>query len=113
MPYVNRKCNNCGKEYYVCYSCQKINSWKNVCCSRQCFREYIKKQNEKIVPQKIEKGKVDYMYGKLKETKKRVKIIGYDIELNKYDGADGKTYCLDDFIEVIISIEEFKKIINY
>ena len=112
MPYINRKCNNCGKEYYVCYSCIKSNSWKNVCCSRQCFREYIKKDEKPIEPKKIQKGEVNYMYGKLKTTKKRIRIVGYDLELNRYDDADGNTYSLEDFIEVIISSNEFEKIIN-
>lgn len=109
MPYVNRKCNNCGKEYYVCYSCQKMNSWKNVCCSRQCYRQYIKKmENEK--PIEISKGNVDGMFGILND--KKIKIIGYDLELNKYDGEDGKTYKLDDFDKIEISVEEFKKVIK-
>lgn len=110
MPYINRKCNNCGKEYYVCYSCEKINSWKNVCCSRKCFREYIKKENN-MNPIKINKGEVNYMFAILKNDNK-IKILGYDLELNKYDGEDGITYSINDFKEILISSLEFEKIIN-
>lgn len=109
MPYVNRKCNNCGKEYYVCYSCQKMNSWKNVCCSRQCYREYIRRR-KKEEPIEISKGCVNNMFGILNN--KKIKITGYDLELNKYDGEDGNTYKLEDFDRIEISVEEFKKIIK-
>jgi hypothetical protein len=39
----NRVCMNeeCKKEYYCCYSCEKINSWKRVVCSPECFQKYI------------------------------------------------------------------------
>lgn len=110
MPYVNRKCNNCGKEYYVCYSCEKVNSWKNVCCSRQCYRQYIK-NTEKIEPQITKIGEVYNMFGYLKNGGK-IKIIGYDLELNRYDGENKETYSLEDFTKIDISIEEFQKIIE-
>lgn len=110
MPYVNRKCNNCGKEYYVCYSCQKKGSWKIVCCSRDCFREYIKKK-EIQKPIVLDKGVVNYMYIILQNDTK-VKIVGYDLELERYDGEDGNTYSPNDFKELIISKEEFQKIIK-
>lgn len=47
MGYIKRKCNNCGNEYYVCPACERSGSWKIVCCSRNCFREYIKKEIKK------------------------------------------------------------------
>ena len=47
MGYIKRKCDNCGKEYFVCRACEKSGSWKNVCCSRSCFRELIRKKTEK------------------------------------------------------------------
>lgn len=48
MGYIKRKCNNCGAEYYVCPACERSGSWKVVCCSRNCFREYMKKQVKKV-----------------------------------------------------------------
>jgi hypothetical protein len=40
MPEPNHVCKNCGKEYYCCRSCDKINSWKAVGCSIECFTAY-------------------------------------------------------------------------
>lgn len=40
MPEPNHICKNCGKEYYCCRSCDKINSWKAVGCSIECFTAY-------------------------------------------------------------------------
>ena len=42
----------------------------------------------------------------------KVKIVGYDLELERYDGEDGNTYSPSDFKELIISKEEFQKIIK-
>lgn len=62
MGYIKRKCDNCGKEYFVCRACEKSGSWKNVCCSRSCFRELIRKKTEK------EKGEVVSSKEKAEET---------------------------------------------
>jgi len=55
----NRVCFNvnCQKEYYCCMSCEKINSWKRVTCSPDCFQEYMKMIEEQ---EKERKGLKDY-----------------------------------------------------
>ena len=64
MPKANRICRYCGKEYYVCYSCVNINSYKRAFCSPQCYRASL--QNEITVEEvKDDKNEV--------ETKKKTK----------------------------------------
>ena len=46
MPKANRICKHCGKEYYVCYSCVNINSYKRLFCSAQCFKDSLKKTQQ-------------------------------------------------------------------
>ncbi len=43
MAEPNRICfnKNCQKPYYCCVSCEKINSWKRVTCSPECFQAYM------------------------------------------------------------------------
>ena len=55
MPKANRVCAHCGKEYYVCYSCVKINSYKRLYCSAQCYKESLKKTEEKTEKKKNKK----------------------------------------------------------
>ena len=50
MPKANRICKHCGKEYYVCYSCVNINSYKRLFCSADCYKASLKeteKENQK------------------------------------------------------------------
>lgn len=46
MPKANRICEYCGKEYYVCYACVKINSYKRLFCSAQCYKDSLNKAKE-------------------------------------------------------------------
>lgn len=39
----NHECRNCRKLYYACNDCERIHSWKTVCCSVECFSEYTEK----------------------------------------------------------------------
>ena len=67
MPKANRICQYCGKEYYVCYSCVKINSYKRAFCSPECYRASLI-QDEVVV----EEAK-DNKDNKETETKKKTK----------------------------------------
>jgi len=44
----NRVCLNekCKKEYFCCIACEKINSWKRVTCSPECFQDYMRSLEE-------------------------------------------------------------------
>lgn len=40
----NKECKCCGKMYYGCKSCDEVNAyfaWRTICCSRECFQEYM------------------------------------------------------------------------
>nr|DAF83939.1 MAG TPA: CHC2 zinc finger protein [Caudoviricetes sp.] len=50
MPYQNRRCNYCGKKYYVCLACERVGSWKTICCSRECYYKLMKKNNDIVMP---------------------------------------------------------------
>ena len=83
----NRKCQNCGNEYYVCRSCISINSWKNVCCTQQCFRNLMANSDTEIKPIIIESG-VNNMNVVLRAGLvggKTIDIVGYDVVLGKFD----------------------------
>lgn len=72
MPKANRKCAHCGKEYYVCYSCVNINSYKRLYCSPQCYRASLAKAEEKEEKKKSkkEKSKKDYFFQSSEEISK-------------------------------------------
>ena len=57
MPKANRVCKYCGEEYYVCYSCVKLNSYKKLFCSAECYRKFLAEQEKK---ENKNKHKKDY-----------------------------------------------------
>ena len=106
----NRICNTCGEKYYACANCVKINSWKNFCCSRECYREMIVKQ-EKTSPITL-KGSVD-MKTSLRAGLKNgrtITITGYDLELGKFDCSDETSKGFEDFEYFIVPVSEMKEI---
>jgi len=42
MPNPNTVCRVCGKEYFCCSDSRKINSWRTMACSGECFKEYMR-----------------------------------------------------------------------
>lgn len=110
MIRANRKCAYCGEEYYCCKSCISNKSWKNICCSVKCFRKLSEKKDF-IEPIKKEIVDMDSfcLYGYTKD-KKIIDIIGYDLELGKFDCADNITRTFDEFEKFIISKDELKNI---
>ena len=110
MIRANRKCAYCGEEYYCCKSCISNKSWKNICCSVKCFRKLSEKKD---FIEQIKKEIVDIdsscLYGYTKD-KKIIDIIGYDLELGKFDCADNITRTFDEFEKFIISKDELKNI---
>ena len=115
---LNRKCNFCGSEYYICRSCIKAgNAWKNVCCSKECFINMMKSNPDlQNIQVKKSGGNVN-----MKKTLLRgelnngltVDITGYDIGLYKFDSTDGKTYHIDDFKFLYVPSKEIKEIVTY
>lgn len=110
MIRTNRKCAYCGEEYYCCKSCISNKSWKNICCSVKCFRK-LSERKDFIEPIKKEIVDMDSscLYGYTKD-KKIIDIIGYDLELGKFDCADNITRTFDEFEKFIISKDELKNI---
>lgn len=109
MPMYNRKCNYCGNDYYVCKSCVSRNSWKNVCCSVECFQKLFDQERQPApIEQRI--GGVLQMYGINKITKEKIKINGYDLQLGKFDCEDGTTKFQDNFESFEVSYQELKDI---
>ena len=111
MPTINRKCNFCGKEYYVCRTCERQNSWKNICCSRQCYRKLLAQNiSISLMPQKMNLGVKDMNIRAGLTNGKTITIHGYDLELGKFDCVDGVTRSFEDFAYFIIPSEEFQAI---
>lgn len=108
MPKYNHKCQYCGKEYYACASCIGIYSYKNICCSVECFRKMFVEKTQTTEPLIIDKGETN-MLGTLKDNV-LVKIIGYDLENGKFDCDDNKTRSNLDFKNFILTYEELKEI---
>lgn len=108
MTKYNRECLNCGSKYYVCHSCESINSWKNSCCSRECYRNYIS-SGEIYSPIKINEVTEVILRAGL-TNKKTIDITGYDLELGKFDCSDGVTRVFEDFEYFIIPKDELKEI---
>ncbi len=113
MPKANRRCRVCGREYYVCCACVSIHSWKHLACSPECYRKLMTNTTEKveptIIPQTEEEEQRVLLKVKTKNKKIR-NIIGYDIELGKFDCDDKTTLVYDDIDEFVIPAEEMRKI---
>lgn len=114
---MNRKCNYCGNEYYICRSCIRAgNAWKNVCCSRECFIDLMETMdtNESVNPiitNKENDMKTVMLRGELKSGL-TVDVTGCDFDLGRFDCTDGKTYVYEDFKFFYITPERIKEIIS-
>ena len=106
----NRICVNCGDKYYVCNQCTSINSWKNICCSRECYKQAMSSDNI-YFPQKINEGgeNMTLIRGGL-ISGRTVDIHGYDLELGRFDCSDGVTRQFNDFEYFILPKSEMKEI---
>ena len=112
MPRANRKCHNCGSSYYACSACIGIRSWKNICCSVECYRELFKKEIYDPDPIEQNVGEINNMYVILKNNDK-FEVIGYDIPLGRIDADNGITYTEEDIDHLEISIAELKDVAKY
>ena len=101
---------NCGDKYYVCNQCTNINSWKNICCSRECYKQAMSSGNI-YFPHKINEGgeSVALIRGGL-ISGRTVDIIGYDLEMGKFDCSDNITRQYSDFDYFILPKDEMKEI---
>lgn len=111
MPKANRKCFNCGVSYYACSACIGIHSWKNVCCSVECYREMLKKDVYNPLPIEQNIGEVKNMYVVLRN-KNKYEVVGYDISLGRIDANNGETYTENEIDHLEISIEELKEAVE-
>lgn len=44
MGKPNKICKTCGKPYYGCTTCEnevKFTPWRSICCSIECYKEYL------------------------------------------------------------------------
>lgn len=106
----NRECAYCGNKYYVCNNCTEKGSWKTVCCSRECFRKLCI-SNKDIIAKKF--GDNKFMNTIMRITLNNniiVDIVGYDLELGKFDSKDGTTYEFNDIKSFIIPSDEMQDI---
>lgn len=111
MPKYNRRCFYCGEEYYCCSSCVSINSWKNTHCSIDCFLKSQEENNiENLEPIVINKGgsKMGVLKAALKKNGRTIDIVGYDLDLGKFDCSDGSTKTLEEFDYFIVSASEME-----
>ena len=118
MPKANRKCLHCGTPYYACSACIDIRSWKNICCSVECYRAFMGKSwngyIEDVFAEPIEQdmGEITDMYIVLNNQEK-LEVVGYDIPLGRIDAIDGKTYTKNDIDHLQISLEELQEVAKY
>lgn len=110
---LNRKCNYCGNEYYVCRACTRNSHWKNVCCSRECFialenlegiRPIILENGENTMPKIL-------LRAELKDGK-TYDIIGYDVDLGRFDCDGGRTLTYDDIKFFYVTPEVLQDIVG-
>lgn len=115
MSKTNRKCLNCGEDYYVCKNCVSIHSWKNICCSPECFREYMSKTNaptEAIETNTWEDIKLSVIMRGCLNDGKTIDIVAYDPDLGKIDCTDEITKVTSDFRYFIVPVDEMQEIFN-
>lgn len=111
---ANRTCNYCGREYYCCKSCISINSWKNTCCSVECYRKMLE-EGVVALPKEINNKEDEHMVLlRAGLTNGRtIDITGYDLELGRFDSDDGKTREYEQFDYFIVPREEMQAIVAY
>lgn len=51
----NHICKACGKAYYACPDCDRVNSWKSMACSPQCYQKYMQMVLEARTPADMQK----------------------------------------------------------
>lgn len=56
MNKPNMVCRVCSKEYFCCSDGKKINSWRTMACSPECFQEYMRRIEESRKPAIKEAG---------------------------------------------------------
>lgn len=106
----NRVCMYCGNKYYVCNHCVEINSWKNSCCSRDCYRQLIM-GNKLIKDNKIEDGSANM---KVVFPDRSIRnVVGYDLQLGRFDLEGGLTITVEDADHFIIDKDEMADIIDF
>lgn len=107
----NRICRKCGRNYYACSNCIAINSWKNICCSRECYRKYVASDGA-LIPKEIKvvNNMSAILLRAVLKNEKTISITGYDLELGKFDCTDGYTRVFEDFDCFIIPTNEMKEI---
>lgn len=107
----NRECAVCGSKYYVCRKCVDIKAWKNICCSRECYKNLTEKkmkEEPKIIQNHETKIPIILRAG-LKNGK-TIDIVGYDLELGKFDCSDGATKEFESFEYFIVPKDEMSVI---
>lgn len=112
MPKANRKCSYCDKEYYVCFSCVDIHSWKHIACSPECYRKIMaqdKPVKAKVLKQS-DKEEIKVLLTVKTKSNERKNIIGYDFELGRFDCEDKTTLLFKDIKEFVVPCDEMKKL---
>lgn len=105
----NRECAYCGSKYYACNNCVKKNSWKTICCCRECYQK-LAKENEKMVQKIIGVNAMNTLMRIVLNSGIVVDIVGYDLEMGRFDAKDGTTYKFEDIKNFTISSDEMKEI---
>ncbi len=67
----NTTCKICGKRYYHCKDCERINSWRLVACSPECWNKWC----DLIEARQAEQKKK----AEPKSVKKRMPVIKEDV----------------------------------
>lgn len=67
----NTTCKICGKRYYHCKDCERINSWRLVACSPECWNIWC----DQIEARQAEQKKK----AEPKSVKKRMPVIKEDV----------------------------------
>lgn len=82
MNKPNTTCRVCGKEYFCCSDSRKINSWRTMACSPECFKEYMKRVDEARNPKPVEEVKTT------KNKKKAVTETSEEIKMDEIINED-------------------------
>jgi hypothetical protein len=108
-------CPICHDKYYVCRKCISINSYKNVCCSIECYKKYLESVSKDSTIKSIIIGDEDMNQIVMRaglNNKLTIDITGYDLSTGKFDCTDNTTKEIDDFEYFIIPRDELKAIIK-
>lgn len=106
MSKIQKICQNCGKYYDICPSCEETYSkiyfaWRTKYCSPNCFMSAMRTEEKEGVRMRVQYNKKSYT------------LKSYNIGKDEYTLLDGTKIKVEDIDSFILSNKEFKEVVDF